>query len=394
VGKLSELCPFTVDRSTLAAPGLSFRTRSATNLRKVGVVGSSQSDQEQSSGQRDHLRGILVGCGYISTAQLEAWAKIPEAEIVALVDTDGSKAAEQAERFGVNATYSDLASALEEHDVDFVDLATPPPTHLDLVRTAAAAGANILCQKPLAPTLAEVDEMIRVADRAGVSLVANENMRFQPWFRKTKELLDSGAIGRPFYVRMSNRGRSTLPTATFATQPYFATMPRLIVYEMGVHLLDTLRYLVGEPSTLTGAIGHANQDIAGEDHAAVLLTYDKLIATIESSWAAVSVWTTDNRVGWADVTIDGEKGSIHLSADGRLRLLTDEPEQSFQYGPDSISDSFLGMQCHFVECITGVTDCETSGTEYAKTMELVFGTYASAASGQVYRVGEDRHTLA
>jgi len=360
----------------------------------MGAVVSSQSAPEPSSGERrSSLRGVLVGCGYISTAQLEAWAKIPEAEIVALVDTDGSKAAEQAERFGVAASHSELANALEEHDVDFVDLATPPPTHLDLVSTAAEAGVDILCQKPFAPTLAEVDEMILVADRAGVSLVANENMRFQPWFRKMKELLDSGSVGRPFYARMANRSRSSLPKATFGGQPYFATMPRLIVYEMGVHLLDTLRYLLGEPSTLTGAIGHANKDIAGEDHAAILLTYDNLIATVESSWASASVWSAEKKVGWADVMIDGEGGTIHLSVDGRLRLITDDAEQVFQYGPDSISDGFVGMQRHFVECITADTACETSGTEYAKTMELVFGTYASAAGRQVYRVGADRGTL-
>lgn len=339
------------------------------------------------------LQGILVGCGHISKQQLDAWVEIPEAEIVALVDLDEDKARTQAEKYGIVATYADLTVALGELDVDFVDIATQPSTHLDLVRIAAGAGAHILCQKPFAPTLEEVDKMVDIADRAGVQLVANENMRFQPWFLKMKELLDAGSIGRPFYAHWRNRTRRTLPTVTFVGQPYFATMPRLVIYEMGIHFFDTMRYLFGEPRRLTATMGNASSEIAGEDNAVVLVSYDNMVAIMDISWASIPTYPKKDSVSWAVMTVEGEGGTMHLSYDGRLRVITDDTEEVFEFESDPIADSFTGMQRRFVESVAFGIDCEMSGWEYAKTMELVFGAYFSALHEQVYRVGEDRSAL-
>jgi len=361
----------------------------------AGLVPShSETTEEQESGNERPLRGLLVGCGYISKQQLEAWAQIPEAEIVVLVDMDNDKARSQAEAFGIAATHTDLAAALEEHDVDFVDIATQPPTHLELVRICAAAGVHILCQKPFAPTLAEIDEMVDIADRAGVQLVANENMRFQPWFLKMKELLDSGTVGRPFYAHWANKSRGTLPTVTFVGQPYFAIMPRLVIYEMGIHFLDTMRFLFGEPQRLAATIGNASSDIAGEDNAVALVSYENMVAIMDISWASVPTYTKADAVSWAVMTVEGEGGTMHLARDGRLRVITDDMEEVFKFGPDPIAASFVGMQRRFVECVTAGRDCEMSGREYAKTMELVFGAYYSAANQELYRIHEDRDRLA
>jgi len=360
----------------------------------VGLVTSNQkTTEEQASDSERPLRGLLVGCGYISTQQLDAWAQISEAEIVVLVDMDEDKARSQADAYGIDATHTDLAAALEQHDVDFVDIATQPPTHLDLVRICAAAGVHILCQKPFAPTLAEIDEMVGIADRAGVQLVANENMRFQPWFLKMKQLLDSGAIGRPFYAHWANKSRGTLPAVTFAGQPYFAIMPRLVIYEMGIHFLDTMRYLFGEPQRLSATIGNASSEIAGEDNAVALVSYENMVAIMDISWASIPTYSKADAVSWAVMTIEGEGGTMHLSPDGRLRVITDESEEVIEFGPNPIADSFVGMQRRFIECLTSDFDCEMSGREYTKTMELVFGAYASATNHEMYHIGQDRHLL-
>lgn len=340
------------------------------------------------------LRGLLVGCGYISNQQLGAWAQIPGAEIVALVDVDEEKARQQADKYGIAAIATDLAAALKDHDVDFVDLATPPQTHLDLVRISAEAGVHILCQKPFAPTLEEIDEMVDIADRAGVQLVANENMRFQAWFLKMKQILDSGQIGRPFYAHWSNKSRGTLPTVTFSGQPYFATMPRLVIYEMGVHFFDTMRYLFGEPLRLSATIGNASSEIAGEDNAIALVSYENLVAIMDISWASIPLYDKANAVSWAVMTVEAEGGTMHLSADGSLRVITDDTDEVFEFGPETINDSFAGMQRRFIECVVADLDCEMSGREYAKTMELAFGSYASAKNHEVYHIGRDRDRLA
>lgn len=358
-------------------------------------IGSDDMTLDRATSQRlvgrpqKPLRGILVGCGYISNQQLDAWNQVPNAEIVCLVDSNNGKALHQAAKFGINSIHVDLASALVEHEVDFVDIATPPQTHVELVRTSADAGAHILCQKPLAPTIEEVDEMIGIANGAGVRLIANENMRFQAWFLKMKDILDSGSLGQPMYFRWTNRSRSTLPTVTFANQPYFASMPRLVIYELGIHFFDTMRYFFGEPLRLVASIGKASSEIAGEDSAVVLIDYDNLVAIMDISWASIPTHSKKDAVSWAIATIEGEKGTMHLSIDGRLRVITDDDEEVFKFGPDTINDSFTAMQNHFIQCLVANVGGELSGPEYRKTMELVFGSYLSAATHEVYHVGDE-----
>jgi len=348
---------------------------------------------ERQSNDRRPMRGLLVGCGYISTQQLEAWSRIGEADIVALVDPDQTKARAQATRFEIQQTYDSLGSALDAQAVDFVDVATPPQTHLELTRLCAQAGVHVLCQKPLAPSLEEIDEMIEVTNRAGVQLVANENMRFQPWYRKMKQLLEPGPIGKPFYARIDSRSRGTLPTVGFVNQPYFATMPRLVIYEMVVHFFDTMRYLFGEPETLAAATGRASTEVAGEDHASVLVQYSDLIAVMDISWASIPTYATDDAMGWAVTTVEGLGGTMQLTIDGKLRVITDHAEEVFEFGPETVFDGFVNMQRRFIECVTAGIECETSGRQYAKTMELVFGSYVSARDHVVYRIGEDRGDL-
>ena len=140
-------------------------------------------------------RGGLIGCGYVSRSHLAAWSRIEEAEIIAVSNRTREKAERRAEEFDVPAVYSDYRSMLDTEQLDFVDIATPPSVHLEMVAAAAKRGLPVLCQKPIAATLAELQEMMRICDEAGVSFMVNENCRFQPWFRKMKALIDQGVIG-------------------------------------------------------------------------------------------------------------------------------------------------------------------------------------------------------
>jgi predicted dehydrogenase len=97
------------------------------------------------------LKGITVGCGYFGNVHLEGWSRVEGARILAVVDRDGEKAKASARRFGLEA-YVDLAQAIEELSPDFVDVATRPDSHLEIVHVASAKGCHVLCQKPIAPT--------------------------------------------------------------------------------------------------------------------------------------------------------------------------------------------------------------------------------------------------
>ena len=112
------------------------------------------------------LRGLCIGAGYFSQFHLDAWRRIGGVEIVAVCDRDAAKAAAAAQEFGISGVETDAERAMDELVPDFVDVITPPPSHLPLVEAAAARGLAVICQKPLAPDLAEAVQVVRIAEAA------------------------------------------------------------------------------------------------------------------------------------------------------------------------------------------------------------------------------------
>jgi D-apiose dehydrogenase len=125
------------------------------------------------------LRVAGVGAGYFSQFHLQGWRAIPEVELVGWCDKDAS-------RVSVVPAFASLEQMLATTKPDVVDIVTPPDTHLELVRAAAARGLPVICQKPLAPTYEEAQEVVAAAERAGVPLIVHENFRWQPWYREAR----------------------------------------------------------------------------------------------------------------------------------------------------------------------------------------------------------------
>ena len=340
-------------------------------------------------------RGALIGCGHVSGFHLRAWSQIRNVEIVAASNRTLEKAERRAVEYGIPAVYSDYRTMLDTEALDFVDIATPPVVHLDMVTEAARRGLPVLCQKPVAASLAELREMIRICDGAGVLFMVNENCRFQPWFRKMKALIGEDAIGQPTYARFLSRARMTLPRVRDGAQrDLFVNMPRFVTYELGVHYLDTLRYLFGEADSVYARMRRLSEDVMGEDLATLMVGMGELTAVVDMSWASIPIDETTRHVSWGEYTIDGTGGTLHLRKDGLLRLITDTGEERFPFPADSVVRGYQATQQHFIDCLQTGLEPETSGPETLKTMELVFGAYDSAEHDRVYRVGHDMRRLA
>ncbi|MGE5791370.1 MAG: Gfo/Idh/MocA family protein, partial [Bacteroidota bacterium] len=142
------------------------------------------------------LRVAGVGAGYFAQFHLAGWQAIAEVDYVALCDRDEAKARAYAERFGIPRVFTDCAQMLDAVAPDLFDIVTPPPTHAALVAEAARRKLPAICQKALAPTYAEAVALVETAERAGALLVAHENIRWSPWYREAKRLIDGGTFGR------------------------------------------------------------------------------------------------------------------------------------------------------------------------------------------------------
>jgi predicted dehydrogenase len=343
--------------------------------------------EERFGMDKNTWRGGMIGAGAWATNQLEAWQKVHGAKIVALCDRHPERVQPMADRFEIGQTYQDFSEMLAHEDLNFVDICTRPYSHAALVRLAAAKGLQILCQKPFCTSLKEAQDVIAECEQAGVRLMVNENFRWQAWYRKTKLLLQEGVIGKPYQVKIQERCRATLPHFASA-QAYLAEMPKLILYEMGVHYLDTLRFLFGEPEKVLARLHHISPLMQGEDVQIILLFYPEMTALIDSSWASVPVpgWDIplDGREALiARLEIDGPVGTIFLSSDGALHLYRDGDHQCWNF-PDTVeAESRAAAQDHFITCLNSGAEFETSGRETLKTMALVWSCYQSAGEGTI-----------
>lgn len=339
------------------------------------------------------FRGVGVGAGYFSHYQYEAWNRIPEVRITALCNRNVERAREVAERYRIPSVYAweELDEMLERERPDFVDIITPPETHLDVTRRAAATGAAIICQKPLAPTWEESMAVVTTARAAGVRLLVHENWRWQPWYREMKRRLDAGDLGELFSISARMRmGDGWATDAYLARQPFFRTYPRLLVYETGVHFLDTFRFLAGEVTTIYARLQRRNRAIRGEDAGQILAGLASGGTAMLDASRYNEAETADPRYTFGTMRLDASRGHIELDTEGELtwkRL--GAPVRRLEYRHERrgfAGDCVYALQRHFTDRMLDGKPFESHGDDYLNTVALVEACYRSHASGRVEAV--------
>lgn len=336
------------------------------------------------------LRGVCVGAGYFSRFQYEAWNRLPEVRLTALCNRNLERAREAAALHHVPAVYGidDYERMLDEQKPDFVDLITPPETHLPLVEQAARRGIAVICQKPLAPTWEESVAVVECARRHGIRFLVHENWRWQPWYREIKRQLDAGVIGELFSVAVRMRMGDGWPEdAYLARQPFFRTYPRLLVYETGVHFLDTFRFMGGEVQSVYARLQKRNAAIQGEDAGQIVLGFRSGATALLDASRYNEADTADARYTFGTVRLDGSKGHLELDLEGNLTLkLLGQPSRRLDYVHERkgfAGDCVYALQSHFVACMRSGTPFESTGDDYLRTVALVEACYRSATTGQV-----------
>ena len=128
-----------------------------------------------------------------------------EAEAVAVSSPTPGNAEAFAKRFGIPRFFTDYREMLKEPDIEMVTIAAPNSLHAQMTKDIAAAGKHIVCEKPLAMTIAEGEEMIAAAKRHGVLLMYGEELLFTPKYLKAKEMADAGAFGKSLFGKAKRK---------------------------------------------------------------------------------------------------------------------------------------------------------------------------------------------
>lgn len=192
------------------------------------------------------LKVAVIGVGGIANLHLPGWEASQHARLVAGSDIDPEILARWGEENGIDYLVSDPAELFADPDIDIIDICTPSSYHAPLAIAALDAGKHVLCEKPLAPTPAEIAAMIQARDRSGKLLMTAQHHRCSGVSKALKAEIDAGALGPIYHARSWMLRRAAAPT-----RPGFILKEHSgggACIDIGVHILDLTLWFMGNPA--------------------------------------------------------------------------------------------------------------------------------------------------
>ena len=226
------------------------------------------------------MRVGIVGAGFMGLVHAAAWAAT-DATVAGVLPGPATPRAQVTDRLGL-PVYPDLPALLG--DVDVVDVCAPTDVHHELVLAAAAAGRDVICEKPLARTVAQGDAMVAACRDAAVTLLVGHVVRFFPEYAATKAAVDRGDVGTPAVLRLS---RSSFQPRRPAGNWYVdEARSGGLVLDLMIHDLDFARWVAGDVASVYAKRVRSAHAVAQTDHAlAILRHHNGALSHVEASWA-------------------------------------------------------------------------------------------------------------
>ncbi len=336
-------------------------------------------------------RILLIGCGAFAQKHLHAWRDLGCLP-VAVCDRDPQRAQATAAAFGIPRWHVSAEEAIAAERPDAVDIVTGPETHRTLIELAIRRGVEAIVQKPIAGTWDDCRAIASLVAGSPVPVTVHENFRHQLPMQVVRRLLPR--LGPVHTARIQFRTHFDI----YALQPYLARGARFIIEDLGVHLFDLARCLVGEVEDLRCLTRRVNPAIAGEDTAQCLLQHaGGAISFVDCSYAT---WQERELFPQTLVSLEGRDGTLHLEPDYRIRLsiahgtgttteVIDEPPVSRPWHSDPgrvVSDSVVHFCADWLSSRSERRQPQTHLLDHLRTTACVEAAYASAAAnGAVIR---------
>ena len=326
----------------------------------------------------------IIGCGKITvTRHAPEYAKNPAARIIGYFDFVESRAKELADLYG-GRVFSSIEELLSCNEIDAVSVCTANATHAEITIAALGAGKHVLCEKPMATTPSECEEMTAAARAAGKRLMIAQNQRMMPAHIEAKRLIEAGEIGKPISVTtcFGHSGPDNWSVDPGTGNWFFDKSKSAFgaMADLGVHKIDLVRYLLGcdvrETSAMLGVLDKrdaAGNPVSVEDHASAIYRMESgAIVTMIASWTFYG--EENNRT-----TVYGTDGIMEISpADGRIIIHKKDGECRTLEGlfseTSGVIDAFLGA---IIEDAPSVLDVDA----VLPSMQALFATAESAKSG-------------
>ena len=334
------------------------------------------------------LRVGIAGCGWAGMRHAEAITGSDRATVAAVADTDGDLREQRKQEWGAEAGYAGYAEMLSSATLDAVVIALPHALHEDAVAEAAEHGVAILCEKPIARTVAEADRMVDAATSADVPFVVAESARYTNWTQRVEEVIRDGRIGRPAFVSINwlhNFGGYGYDRAEWLNDPEQVGGGQWILN--GVHLVSPARSWLragdAEEIETVFAREFRTPDFEGPEG---------IEASVHATLASSTGETVDITLGlevhaeasFTDIRIVGTEGAIRVDADREQLFISTEGGE-----PEHISaeenDAFVDQMAAFIDTVLEGTPSPTSGLEERNTLAVIEAGYRSIDTGESVR---------
>jgi 1,5-anhydro-D-fructose reductase (1,5-anhydro-D-mannitol-forming) len=286
------------------------------------------------------LRWALIGASDIAkTRMIEGINAQPDSRVTAVYSSNLDRAKAYAAENKIEKSFADLAQLLSDPDIDVVYISTTNELHRDQALAAAAAGKHILCEKPLALSVADARRMVKAAETANVVFGTNHHLRCAVTHRTLRKLIADGVIGKPLAARVFHA--VYLPPRL---QGWRITKPGAgggVILDITVHDVDTLRFLLnaevkdvtaravtqglaqGQLEDAVMGVLHFEGDILAQFHDAF---------TLKHARTGLEVHGTDGSLIGIDVMTQEPRGQIFLRRDGaETEVQLDPPENLYAF---------------------------------------------------------------
>jgi len=319
----------------------------------------------------------ILGCGMISDIHAKAIKSIENARLVIAFDNNSENAMRFAQRHGIKAagTFEELADA-----VDAVCICTPSGFHSENAKRALLCKKHVVLEKPMAFTCREADRIIEACEMSGRLLTVISQLRFSEDVKRVKELVDQNAFGRLIFCDLYMK--------YYRNEEYYgnSSWRGTLKYDgggalmnQGIHGVDLLQYIMGEPNVLKGKVATLSHDIEAEDTAAALLEFSNgAMGVIEASTCAYPGFERRLEImGDRGYVILQENSIVQLMLNGEKSVIGNKASGAGGAGdPSAISHELHKKQIqNFVNAINGTEPLMIDAREGKKAIKIIESIY-------------------
>ena len=329
----------------------------------------------------DEVHWGIIGCGDVAEHKGgPALYNVAHSRLVAVMSRRPGRAEDFARRHHAQRYYTNVEALLADEEVNAVYVATPPNVHAELTEQAARAGKHVLCEKPMAMTVAECRRMIQVCRDHGVQLMIAYYRRFFPVVIKMKEVVEAGVIGRPvraraavadYYTPRADGERKWLTEKNTAGGGFLT--------DVATHRLDLLAFFLGKVREVAAFVDTQHFDFDVDDASVLVMRFD-------NGTHATGAFNWNVGASIDEFEICGTRGRLlaHNLGAGQLDVVADGTVTSHSLPAPGITH--LGLVEHFVECLRTDRPNALPGEEGIQATQMTEAAYESAREGRVVRL--------